>query len=146
MSSAAHTQAKWDESDLESKNGWKPLTSYANAKLYNIYTAKYWAQEYKNQGITAYALHPGVVRTGFGDQFDGAMKIMLKIFQLLMINPEKGAQTSIYLATANDIEEHNGKYFAKSKVKKSSTLSKDESKRQCLIDYSNQLINNILNY
>jgi NAD(P)-dependent dehydrogenase (short-subunit alcohol dehydrogenase family) len=145
VSSAAHPQAKWFENDLESKNSWSSFTSYANVKLYNIYTAKYWAEKYKDEGITAFALHPGVVRTGFGDQFDGFMKIMLKIFQLMMISPEKGAQTSIYLSTANDIEKYSGSYFAKKKVKKSSALSIDIAKRQKLIDYSNQHINSILN-
>ncbi|MFY0672719.1 MAG: SDR family NAD(P)-dependent oxidoreductase [Bacteroidia bacterium] len=145
VSSAAHTQARWDENDLENKTAWKPLTSYANAKLYNIFSAKYWAHKYGEDGITAYCLHPGVVRTGFGDQFDGAMKIILKIFQLLMIGPEKGARTSVYLATAKDIENQSGKYFAKSKAKNSSALSKDEAKRQSLINYSNYLIESILN-
>ncbi|MGB0431697.1 MAG: SDR family NAD(P)-dependent oxidoreductase, partial [Bacteroidia bacterium] len=144
VSSAAHTQANWSLQNPESKSDWKPLISYANAKICNIYTAKYWANKYKDQGITAYALHPGVVRTGFGNEFNGVLKILLKIFQLLMISAKKGAKTSIYLATASDISEHSGKYFAKQKVKNCSNLANDLEKQQQLIDYSNQKIEEIL--
>lgn len=145
VSSAAHSQARWYENDFENKERWNPLTSYANAKLYNIFTAKYWAYKHRASGITAFSLHPGVVRTGFANQFDGALKIVLKIFQLLMIGPEKGARTSAYLATEKGIESQSGQYFAKIKVKNSSSLSKDEAKRQSLINYSNKLIESILN-
>jgi hypothetical protein len=61
-----------------------------------------------------------------------------------MISPEKGAETSIYLATQQDIEKHSGSYFVKSKVKKPSSLATNKEFRNQLIDYSNKLISQIL--
>ena len=38
--------------------------------------------------------------------------------QLVLISPEKGAETSIYLATSDEVQNITGAYFAKKKIRK----------------------------
>lgn len=93
------------------------MQTYADAKLANLLFAKGLAKHYAGK-LTAYSLHPGVVRTGFFDQFTGFLKRLIDWFApLFFITPEQGAQTSIYLCTApiGELNGHNGAYFNKQK-------------------------------
>jgi retinol dehydrogenase 14 len=44
----------------------------------------------------------------------------------LMMSPEKGAETSIYLASSPEVEGVSGRYFAKKAEARSSEVSHDE--------------------
>ena len=47
--------------------------------------------------MTANALHPGVVSTGFGAEDPGAMqRLFVPVLRPLMKSPARGAATSIY--------------------------------------------------
>jgi len=51
-------------------------------------------------GVTGNVLHPGLTSTGFGKNNPGfLMNIMGAIVPLIARSPEKGAETSIYLAS-----------------------------------------------
>jgi hypothetical protein len=57
-------------------------------------------------------------------------------------NPwEKGAKTSIYLASSPEVEGVTGNYFVKSMPKRSAAISYDESLQQHLWEQSAQLVN-----
>jgi retinol dehydrogenase 12 len=62
-------------------------------------------------------LHPGVVKTGFGSNYTGMFKVLASIMRPFMISAEKGAATSIYLATTtvHNIKAFSGGFFEKSK-------------------------------
>lgn len=64
-----------------------------------------------------------------------------------MKTPEKGAETSIYLASSPEVEEVTGKYFANKAQKKSSRISYDESLSRRLWEVSLELtkLNQIIN-
>ena len=115
VASEAHRQGKMRFDDLEGEKKWSGFRSYAQSKLANIlFTRKLSAMVAEN-GITVNSLHPGVVSTRL---FDKMPPFLRGIFRLFMISPEKGAQTSIYLATSPEVEKTTGKYFAKKKIKK----------------------------
>ncbi len=115
VASDAHKQGKINFSDLEFEKKYSSLGSYAQSKLANILFTKKLSQKLKGTGVTANCLHPGVVSTNL---FDKMPKILLGIMNLFMISPQKGAQTSVYLATSPEVENVSGEYFAKSKNKK----------------------------
>ena len=140
VSSAAHKQAQIDWSDFQLNHEWSAFKSYANSKLYNILTAKYWANKYRSKGILAFSLHPGVVRTGFAGNFKGPLKLLLKVFHPFMISAKKGAETSIYLCTASNLTQYSGEYFSKCRVTQPLEIAKDESTRMQLINKSDLLI------
>jgi len=58
---------------------------------------------------------------------------------LFAINEEKGAQTSIYLASSPEVEGVTGKYFDKSKVANPAPSSKDEAAWKRLWTISEEL-------
>ncbi len=64
---------------------------------------------------TCNSLHPGMVATKLFQKFP---KILVDIASLFMISPEKGAQTTMYLATSSEVEKISGKYFIKKRIKK----------------------------
>jgi hypothetical protein len=53
-----------------------------------------------------------------------------------MTTPEKGAETSIYLASSPDVADISGKYFAKRRPIASSRLSYDEPLQERLWEVS----------
>jgi retinol dehydrogenase 12 len=106
---------------------------YSNSKLMNILFTYELAERLAGTGITVNALHPGVVRSGFGKN-NGALVAM--VFNLLQglggISAEQGAETSIHLAASAEVKGMTGKYFDKKQPVSSSPLSYDRDLRQRL--------------
>ena len=97
-----------------------PWSAYADDKLANILFTKAAARQLAGTGITTYAVHPGVVQTNFGSDSPGFLGQVFKLGGIFMRSPEKGAQTSIFLASAplkSIGSRNNGGYFADSKPK-----------------------------
>ncbi len=103
----------------KSNPGLNTMKAYGDGKLANILFAKGIANRYNQKGILAFSLHPGVVNSNFGADFTGFSKWFMKLGKPFMITPEKGAMTSLFLATApkDELQNKNGEYFDKSKVK-----------------------------
>ncbi len=112
--------------DLQNKINYKQLKVYCETKLYNIYFTQLLAEKLKPEGITVNCLHPGVVSTNFGNSGTWYFKIMLPIGRAFMIAPEKGAETSIFLASSPKVKGITGKYFDKKVETKPSRLAQNE--------------------
>lgn len=127
VSSASHAMGgKPDLSDIQLSKGYSFSKAYGHSKLYFIWLSQYLAAELKKRGfnnITVNALHPGMVKTDFGQTIDKGFfgNLLFKIaVPLFGVTPEKGAETSVYLATSPDVEKISGKYFGNKKVIKPS--------------------------
>jgi hypothetical protein len=71
-------------------------------------------------GVTATVLHPGVVRTAFAAEDPSLLaKVMITVSRPFLKTPAQGAATSIYLATAPEVEGVTGQYFAHRRPKTS---------------------------
>lgn len=142
VSSEAHRSAKPNFDDLKwAQTPYKALKAYGISKLYNIYFTKSLAEKYKQDGIVSYALHPGVVNTHIWDGVKGFAKLSVSILKLFMITPEKGAETTIYLATELRLEPKSGLYFKKCKVTRTAPVAEDVQARQLLWNISEKLVN-----
>lgn len=144
VSSTAHKAAKWDFDDLMGESKWSSLASYGNAKLANIFFTKELARRLSDTNVTVNALHPGVVNTGFGGNFKGFWKVLLGLMRPFMLTPEKGAGTSIYLASSPDVAKVSGSYFVKSKEAESSPISHSEDHQKRLWEVSEKLADKVL--
>ena len=80
------------------------------------------ARRLEGSGVTVNCLHPGVVGTEIMRESSNLMRRAWKIFTL---SPEKGADTSVYLATSSQVEGISGEYFEKRKIRKASKLAAD---------------------
>ena len=140
VSSEAHNVANPDFDDLQSEKSYSALSVYANVKLFNILFTRSLVDKYADKGIHAFALHPGMVKTSFGSGFKGIVKWGMKIVKLFLISPKRGAQTSIFLATDPGVIKHNGAYFKKSKVSRTSEAADSLELRNKLWQISEDLI------
>ncbi|GAB3014025.1 SDR family oxidoreductase [Cyclobacterium sediminis] len=136
VSSEAHKAANINQNDLELKNDFSSFKAYANVKLYNLLFTKSLAEKFSDKKIEAYALHPGVVNTNFGTQSKGIFKFLLFLAKPFMIGPKKGAQTGIYLASAQMDSLSNGGYYKKRKLAKAKKDASSKKLRDLLWQYS----------
>ncbi|GAB2600925.1 SDR family NAD(P)-dependent oxidoreductase [Spirosoma areae] len=100
--------------------------AYGDDKLANVLFARAAARQLAGTGISSYSVHPGVVRTNFGVDSPGFVGQLFRLAAPLMRSPERGAQTSVFLASASMKavgERNNGAYFVDSQPK--ATLSHD---------------------
>ncbi len=119
VASLAHkfvTNIPWEDMQLE-HHKYHQMQTYGLTKLYNIYFTKYLAEKLDGEhaDITVNCLHPGTVYTHFGDSGSFLFNKLIKIAKPLLASPEKGAETSIYLATSPKVENITGAYFTKQK-------------------------------
>jgi NAD(P)-dependent dehydrogenase (short-subunit alcohol dehydrogenase family) len=126
VSSAVHRTANLKFNDINQKKHYRGYLAYANSKLANLLFTYDLARRLEGTGVTVNALHPGFVRTNFGKGGrNWLLKALFAFARLFAINVEKGAKTSIYLASSPEVEGITGKYFAECKAVKSSDASYD---------------------
>src|SRR5947209_2741962 len=126
VSSGAHTNGRLDFHDLQAEQKYSGQRAYNASKLANVMFTYELARRLQGSGVTATALHPGVVRTAFGAEDQSALfTLMLPLMRPFMKTTAQGAATSIYLASSPKEEGVTGVCYANSKPKKSSTSSYD---------------------
>jgi NAD(P)-dependent dehydrogenase (short-subunit alcohol dehydrogenase family) len=144
VSSAAHTWSGPRFDDLQWEQSYSPFKAYGMSKLFNIYFTQSLAEKYADKGILAFSAHPGLVKTGFGATLKGLGKIMMLLAKPFMITAQQGADTIIYLATAQRLEKHNGAYFVRKKAAKTSAVATDTGSRNKLWAISEKLLSRYL--
>jgi NAD(P)-dependent dehydrogenase (short-subunit alcohol dehydrogenase family) len=126
-SSHAHYRAKIDFDDLQSEHNYKAFPVYGFSKLCNILFTRALARRLAGTGVTVNSLHPGFVKTRFGDESGGGMARVIGLMKFFAISVEKGAETIIYLASSADVAKTTGLYFYKCKPVEPSKLALDDA-------------------
>ncbi|XP_036422408.1 retinol-DH_like_SDR_c domain-containing protein isoform X2 [Colossoma macropomum] len=143
--SIAHKGGKIHFDDLSfNKTPYDSLVSYRQSKLANLLFTRELSRRIKGSGVTAYALHPGVIRTELGRYVEMRHPIVSALLSapalLLMKTPKQGAQTSIYCAITEGLENHSGCYFSDCKLKEPAPEAKDDLAAMRLWDVSAKLV------
>jgi NAD(P)-dependent dehydrogenase (short-subunit alcohol dehydrogenase family) len=126
VSSGAQRMGELDFDDLQGERRWSGQRAYNQSKLANVEFTYELARRLRGTGVTANTLHPGVVRTSFAaEDSSTAWKIMIPLMKPFMKSPEKGAATSIHLASSPEVEGVSGRYFVNRKPSESSKASHD---------------------
>ena len=89
-SSHAHYRAKIDFDDLQSERDYKAFPAYSRSKLCNILFTRVLARRLAGTGVTANSLHPGFVKTRFGDESGGGMARMIGLMKFFAISRGEG--------------------------------------------------------
>jgi NAD(P)-dependent dehydrogenase (short-subunit alcohol dehydrogenase family) len=146
VSSEAHKMARPEMlKDVQYKQDYSAWKVYGLAKLCNIYFTKSIAEKYGQNGVTAYALHPGVVQSEFWGNASGFSKVLKLLASPFMITPRQGAETSIYLAGQAKLSPNlSGQYFKKTNVAKPTLAAQNVSARNKLWQISEQLVSPFL--
>ncbi len=130
VSSRAHRFARGglDFDDLQSTNSYGGMRAYARSKLANIYFTRELARRLQGTGVTVNAVHPGGVNTGFARDGDvrAPFSWLWTLAKPFLRSPEKGAQTSIFVASAPELEGVTGNYFADSKEVQPTRMARDD--------------------
>jgi retinol dehydrogenase 12 len=140
VSSAAHYSGRINFNDIQlerSFSGWK---AYSQSKLANILFTKELSRMLEGTGVTANALHPGFVATNFGRSNGGFFDPLFKLFQVAAITPEKGAETTIFLASSPEVEGMTSLYFAKKRPVRPSPAAVDPQSARKLWEVSLQML------
>ena len=146
LSSSSHYRGRIKIDDINFFNrSYNGLIAYEQSKLANVLFTYELAEILKDKGITVNCVDPGRVNTHIGDKYSsGIFKYLWILNKPLLVPVEKGASTSIYLATSKEVTETTGKYFKNSKPKRSSKRSYDKemAKRLWLLSTELTEINN----
>lgn len=122
----------------EEYGGWK---SYSRSKFCNILFTNELARRLEGTGITANAVHPGGVRTEIAEKnVNWFTKLGWILSKPLMVPVEKGAETSIHLASSPEAEGVTGGYWVKSKKFFSNRPSQDPETAKALWKKSEELV------
>lgn len=141
VSSEAHRFASFDLNDLQYENRkYNGLKAYALSKLCNILFTRELSKRLPQASVVTNSLHPGGVATNFGKGVSGIFGIVMRLSRPFMISEEKGAQTSIYLATSNEGYTATGKYFKNKKVAEPSKDARNDYNARRLWEISEELL------
>jgi NAD(P)-dependent dehydrogenase (short-subunit alcohol dehydrogenase family) len=130
VSSIAHSRGRMRFEDLQLTRGFQGYAAYAQSKLANILFTFELAERLPAEQVTANCLHPGVVSTkllveGFGMQGSDTV--------------EEGAETSVFLATSEDVAGVTGRYFARQREVNPAPQALDVAARKQLWELSEKL-------
>lgn len=124
LTSGIHFRGKLDLDDLEfERRKWRSIDAYTQSKCCNILFTRSLARKLAGKNITVNCIAPGWVNTGL---FRHAGTFIKVITSLMAKSPAKAARSLVYLATAGELEDVSGEYFAGMNIRKSSPLTRDE--------------------
>jgi NAD(P)-dependent dehydrogenase (short-subunit alcohol dehydrogenase family) len=136
VSSEAHKYGKIEFDNLQGEREYKGIPAYSHSKLANVLFTRELARRLEGTQVTANALHPGAVATSIFRNTPKPIEWLIKLFTM---NPEKGAETSVYLATAREVEGLSGKYFEKKREKYPSRIAQDDALARRLWEVSERM-------
>ena len=129
----------FDLENLQLTNGYSPTKAYGLSKLCNIMFTYELAKRTSDTSLTTNCLHPGVVSTQLADEASIWMKFFYFIGKPLMRSPAGGAETSIFLATSDEVADTSGKYFRNKKIATPSSIAFEDDKTEALWRESERL-------
>lgn len=136
VSSTVHRGKTLDFDDLQGEKRYSSMDAYGKSKLANLLFVRALAKRLEGKRVTVNGLHPGVISTELMRNFPAPVRWVVKIF---LKSPEKGAATSLYLATSPDVEGVTGRYFDDSREVTPSEAARDDAAAERLWGISEKL-------
>jgi NAD(P)-dependent dehydrogenase (short-subunit alcohol dehydrogenase family) len=141
-SSAANGYGKLENDDLDAARKYSTSRAYGTAKLANILFTTELHHRFHAAGISTAAFHPGGVATNFAAESTSPFRFVYKSFlKRLMLTPEQGADTLVWLATTTPGEDWiSGAYYAKRALAKANKQAYDASLARQLWERSAEMV------
>jgi dehydrogenase/reductase SDR family member 12 len=89
-------------------SGYRGVTAYARAKRAQVALSREWARRLAGTGAACHAMHPGWVNT---PGIAAALPRFHRVMRPLLRTPEQGADTIIWLATADPARLGTGRFW-----------------------------------
>jgi retinol dehydrogenase 14 len=141
VSSGAQSMGQIEFDDLQGARHYSGQRAYSQSKLATVMFTNELARRLKGSGVTANALHPGVVRTNFGANDQAAwFAVVSRVILPFLKTPAQGAQTSIYLASSPDLNGVTGQFFTNRTPRTANEVAYDSDKTARLWRVSADLV------
>jgi NAD(P)-dependent dehydrogenase (short-subunit alcohol dehydrogenase family) len=142
VASAAHYNGRMRFEDLGYRRGYRlGLAAYAQSKLANVLFTKELARRLSGTGVTANAVHPGLVRTGLSTKNTPwpVRPFAALVVAFIAISEVEGASGPLWLASSPELDGVSGEYFNLKRRVRSSAASNDHDAARRLWEVSEQL-------
>ena len=142
VASAAHYNGRIRFEDLGYRRRYRlGLAAYAQSKLANVLFTKELARRLSGTGVTANAVHPGLVRTGLSTKNTPwpVRPIAALVVASRAISELEGASGPLWLASSPELDGVSGEYFNLKRRVRSSAASNDQDAARRLWEVSEQL-------
>lgn len=141
VASEAHRGGALDFDDLDGAKAWSGIRAYTQSKLANIEFTYELARRLNGTRVTANAVHPGSVRTGWArGEESGIFRFGVALASPFLLSPHAAAKGVLRVATDPALEGVTGKYFVKGREANSSARSRREEDWTRLWDVSESLL------
>ena len=143
VGSDSHFHGKMHFDDISLSKKYHGLRAYAQSKLANVLFTYELDRQLHARGITNITINcvqPGLVKTDIGLKHTISLHgIAWRIRRMGGVSPAKGAETSIFLASSDQVKGESGKYWDKCEKKPSSKRSYIEKDAQRLWEMSKEM-------
>jgi NAD(P)-dependent dehydrogenase (short-subunit alcohol dehydrogenase family) len=123
--SGAHKGGRLDLDDLQSTHSYSAMRVYGTSKLCNILFTRELAK--RAPELHANCFHPGVVRTGFGKNENGLLRVLTTIGGPFLRSPHRGARSLVWLALSPEAAPLDGAYVYDEKVAQPDAPAQDDT-------------------
>lgn len=150
VSSDSHRMpGKVNLNDIELENSYSMARAYAQSKLYILWIMNHFIAETRKAGINNIAfncVHPGSTNTGLGRESTKSFKwkLIYFIWQIMTISIDKAASSSVYAASAPELEGVSGKYFGPKGEEQPSIKNYSPENEARVWNYSRSIISKYL--
>ncbi|MBV9858586.1 MAG: SDR family NAD(P)-dependent oxidoreductase [Alphaproteobacteria bacterium] len=140
VASEAHRRTRLRAGDIAQNRKSGGFAAYCRSKLCNVLFTRELARRLADSTVTASCLHPGLVATAIGDRGGIVVSFGWRAIKPFLIGPEKGAETSVFLATVSDPRPFNGAYVIRKRAVRPDPLALDESVARRVWEESARLV------
>jgi NAD(P)-dependent dehydrogenase (short-subunit alcohol dehydrogenase family) len=132
LSSSVYRAGKFDPGNLQGERRFSTIGAYASSKLCVLLFTIELAQRLRPTRVTANAVHPGIVRTPMMRESEGVFRAISYAALPFSRSPDKGAATSVFLASSAEPAQDSGQYFANATAKRVKTAFNTQENRNLL--------------
>jgi retinol dehydrogenase 12 len=140
VASQAHRGARLDLAMMTHPPNWTPLSAYGRSKLANVLFTRALARRLDPAIVTACCLHPGMIATDIGNRAGSLAGLGWRLARNFLPGPDKGARTSIFLATIADPTPFHGAYVIDKTITEPDPAARDDRLGEALWDESARLV------
>jgi NAD(P)-dependent dehydrogenase (short-subunit alcohol dehydrogenase family) len=137
VTSKLHKSGSIDFDSFRNPAKYSAQKAYGQSKLANVLFGLELAERLEGTGVTSNMLHPGAVRTDIMREMPWLIRSVINLF---FIDVERGAKTSVMLASDPALEGVNGRYYDQCEPDEPAAIAKDKALRRRLWEESETLI------
>lgn len=130
VASQLHKRRPLNLDDLQLMHDYTGFNAYSQSKVCNVLFAYGLSRRLNGSDVTSNVLHPGIITT----------KLLWTGFNSTANELREGSKTSVFLATAPELEGVTGKYFEPVREERSADMTYDLNAQERLWRYSEEVL------